>query len=41
MTEDRVVEIKDGIRSMTEEYYANKREKRIKGDLSCEIKTSR
>ena len=41
MTKDRAVEIKYGIRSMTEEDSADKRARRINGELSCEIRTNR
>ena len=40
MLEDRVVEIKGGIRSTNEEDSIDKRVRRIKGELGCEIKTS-
>ena len=40
MIEDRAVEIKGGIRSMAEEDSANKRERRIKGESGCEVRTN-
>ena len=40
MAEDRAVEIKGGIRSTTEEYSADKRARRIKGDSGYEIRTN-
>ena len=40
MLEDRVVDINGGIRSMAEEDSTNKRERRIKGESSCEIRTN-
>ena len=38
MLEDCAVEIKGGIRSMTEEYSDDKRVRRIKSELSWEIR---
>ena len=38
MTEDRVVEIKGGIRSTAEEDFYFQRARRIKGELSYEIR---
>ena len=39
MLKDCVVEIKGGIRSTIEEYYADKRA-RVRGESSCEIRTN-
>ena len=38
MFEDHAVDIKGGIRSMTEEDSADKRARRIKGESGCKIR---